>query len=279
MAQSLEQRVAERERAQAQLRALNVDLEQRVSDRTRELQRSNEDLEQFAYVASHDLQEPLRMVTNYLQLLRQRYKGKLDNNAEEFIGFALDGAERMQQLIVGLLTYSRLGTKGTPLVPTNCEHVLERVLKNLKVAIEESGAKITHDRLPWVRGDAVQLGQLFQNLLSNAIKFRGSQPPLIAITFQRKGPDWQFAVRDNGIGINPKDFSRIFVVFQRLHSREKYPGTGIGLSLCKKIVERHGGQIWVESDVRSGSTFYFTLPAAETAESGVDPFAPSRKTG
>jgi signal transduction histidine kinase len=260
MAATLEQRVAELQRAETELKALNEDLEKRVLERTLELRRSNEDLEQFAYVASHDLQEPLRMITNYLQLLRQRYKDKLDPGADDFIGFALDGSKRMHQLIHDLLTYSRVGTHGKEFVRTDCAQALANALANLHVAIEESRAEITHDSLPTVKGDEVQLTQLFQNLIGNAVKFRGEAVPKIHIGVQRSGAEWEFSVRDNGIGIAPEDFQRIFVVFQRLHSREKYPGTGIGLSVCKKIVERHGGRIWVESKPGQGTTFYFTLP-------------------
>ena len=264
MAQNLQQRVAERERAEANLRALNEDLEQRVTARTLELKRSNEDLEQFAYVASHDLQEPLRMVTNYLQLLQNRYKSQLDNKAQDFIQIAVDGALRMHQLIGDLLTYSRVGTAGKPLGPVNANEALKNTLLNLKIAIEESGAKVMSDLLPTVKADMLQLTQLFQNLIGNAIKFRSDKPPEIHVSAQR-GPrenEWQFSVRDNGIGIAPKDFDRIFLIFQRLHTREKYPGTGIGLALCKKIVERHGGRIWVESEPGEGTTFHFTIPAA-----------------
>ena len=263
MAAALERRVSERQRAEVELKALNEDLERRVTDRTTELKRSNEELEQFAYVASHDLQEPLRMVTNYLQLLRQRYQGKLDSNADEFIAFALDGAERMQALILGLLSYSRVGTQGKPFEPISGNQILERALANLQLALTESGATIEHDSLPVIHGDAVQLTQLFQNLISNAVKFRGPEPPKIQIRVERKGAEWLFTVRDNGIGIAPKDFERIFILFQRLHSRQKYPGTGIGLSFCKKIVERHGGQIWLESEPGKGTAFFFTLPARE----------------
>jgi signal transduction histidine kinase len=262
MAGTLEQRVADLQRAEAELKALNEDLEKRVLERTLELRRSNEDLEQFAYVASHDLQEPLRMITNYLQLLRQRYKDKLDAGADDFIGFALDGSKRMHQLIHDLLTYSRVGTHGKEFARTDCAQALAHALANLRVAIEESRAEITHDSLPAVMGDEVQLTQLFQNLIGNAVKFRGEAAPKIHVGVQRGGAEWEFSVRDNGIGIAPEDFQRIFVVFQRLHSREKYPGTGIGLSVCKKIVERHGGRIWLESKPGQGTTFYFTLPGA-----------------
>jgi signal transduction histidine kinase len=263
MAAALEQRVSDLQRAEADLKALNEDLEERVLDRTVELKRSNEDLEQFAYVASHDLQEPLRMVNNYLTLLRQRYKDKLDTSADEFIGFALDGGKRMQQLINDLLTYSRLGTQGKELVVTSCNEALDRALSNLSVTIEESKAEISRDGLPKVRGDLVQLTQLFQNLVGNAIKFRSDSPPRVDIGAMQKGADWEFTVRDNGIGIAEQDFNRIFVIFQRLHSREQYPGTGIGLSVCKKIVERHGGRIWIESKPGKGTTFHFTLPVME----------------
>ena len=260
MAASLEVRVGELQRAEAELKTLNEELEARVLERTTELRRSNEDLEQFAYVASHDLQEPLRMITNYLQLLRQRYGEKLDPSAHDFIGFALDGSKRMHQLIHDLLTYSRVGTHGKELTPTSCEGVLADAMANLQLAIEESSAQVTHDPLPTVIGDEVQLTQLFQNLIGNAVKFRGEAAPKVHVGVERKGDEWEFAVSDNGIGIAEQDFQRIFIVFQRLHSREKYPGTGIGLSVCKKIVERHGGRIRVESKLGRGTTFYFTIP-------------------
>lgn len=261
MAAALEQRIAELQRAETDLKSLNDDLERRVIDRTLELKRSNEDLEQFAYVASHDLQEPLRMITNYLQLLRQRYKEQLDTNAHDFIGFALDGSKRMHQLIHDLLAYSRVGTHGKDLTITEADQALDDALANLTVAIEESKVKITRDVLPPVQGDEVQLTQLFQNLVGNAIKFRGETPPEVHIGVTRKNGDWEFTVRDNGIGIAEQDFQRIFVIFQRLHSREKYPGTGIGLAVCKKIIERHGGRIWVDSKPGRGTAFYFTIPA------------------
>ena len=261
MAATLEQRVQQLQRAEADLKSLNEQLEQRVVERTLELKRSNEDLEQFAYVASHDLQEPLRMIHNYLELLRQRHAAHLDQSALDFIGFALDGAKRMHQLIQDLLAYSRVGTHGRDLVSVATADVLQDALANLRVAVEESGAEIRIDSpLPIVQGDAVQLTQLFQNLLGNALKFRGETSPRVELSVQRTGPDWEFVVRDNGIGIASQDFQRIFVVFQRLHGREKYPGTGIGLSVCKKIVERHGGRIWVQSKLGQGTAFHFTLP-------------------
>ncbi|MGA2516719.1 MAG: PAS domain S-box protein [Thermodesulfobacteriota bacterium] len=234
--------------------------------KTEELARSNRDLEQFAYVASHDLQEPLRMVTSYVQLLARRYNGKLDSEADEFINFAMDGSIRMRKLINDLLTYSRVKTKGKALEPTDCESVLSQSLDNLKVAIEENGALVTHDSLPTVMADNPQLVELFQNLIGNAIKFRGSEPPRIHVSAGRNGKGWIFSVRDNGIGIAPEYSKRIFIIFQRLHSREKYAGTGIGLAICQKIVERHGGRIWVESEAGKGATFYFTLPASKVEQ-------------
>jgi PAS domain S-box-containing protein len=237
--------------------------EESLKEKTEELARSNRDLEQFAYVASHDLQEPLRMVTNYVQLLARRYKGKLDPDADDFINFAVDGALRMWRLINDLLTYSRVGTQSKGLQSTDCETVLQHSLDNLKVAIEESEAVITHDSLPTVMGDPLQLGQLFQNLIGNALKFRGKEPPRVHISARRNGGGWTFSVRDNGIGIAPEYAKRIFVIFQRLHNREEYPGTGIGLAICKKIVERHGGRIWADSEVGKGTTFYFTLQVSK----------------
>jgi PAS domain S-box-containing protein len=239
-------------------------MEVALREKTEELARSNEDLEQFAYVASHDLQEPLRMVTSYVQLLARRYQGRLDSDANEFIGFAADGAVRMRKLINDLLTYSRVGMRGNELEPTDSEAALAQSVNDLKVAIEESGALVTHDPLPTVMADRPQLGQLFQNLIGNAIKFRSNEPPRVHISASRNGNGWTFSVRDNGIGIAPEYSERIFVIFQRLHSREEYAGTGVGLAICKKIVDRHGGRIWVNSEVGKGATFYFILPAVKT---------------
>jgi signal transduction histidine kinase/DNA-binding response OmpR family regulator len=245
-------------------------VEQELKQTMAELAHSNKELEQFAYVASHDLQEPLRMVTSYVQLLARRYQGKLDADADEFIAYAVDGATRMQALINDLLAYSRVGTRGKPFEPTDCEAVLDQALANLQVAIEDNGAVVTHDPLPTVMADGTQLVQLFQNLIGNAIKFRGDESPRVHISAHRqsaienrKSDEWVFSVRDNGIGIDPEYHERIFIIFQRLHTREEYPGTGIGLSVCRKIVERHGGRIWVESQPGKGSTFYFTIPMME----------------
>jgi light-regulated signal transduction histidine kinase (bacteriophytochrome) len=234
--------------------------EEQLCQTTVDLQRSNTDLQQFAYVASHDLTEPLRMVTSYLQLLTSRCGKNLDAQAREFIGFAVDGAKRMQALIHDLLTYSRVDLRGRSLEATDLEEVFRTAKNNLKVAIEESGAVITHEPLPRVLADSIQLTQLFQNLLGNGIKFHGREAPLLSVSAQADGEEWVFSVRDNGIGIDPRDFERLFVIFQRLHTRQEYAGTGMGLAICKKILERHGGRIWVESAPGKGSTFFFTLP-------------------
>ncbi len=229
-----------------------------------ELARSNKELEEFAYVASHDLQEPLRMVTSYLQLLARRYKGQLDADADEFIAFAVDGAARMKNLIEDLLTYSRVTRHGQNFTDIACNDVLQAVLTDLKFAITDAQAEVKADALPVVTGDRPQLRQLFQNLISNALKFRSGKQPEIRISVLREGDDWLFSVGDNGIGIAPEYFERIFVIFQRLHDSKTHSGTGIGLAVCRRIVERHGGRIWVESQEGHGATFYFTFPVKNT---------------
>jgi|GEM_PF-1889591 len=231
-----------------------------LARQAKDLARSNAELEQFAYVASHDLQEPLRMVTSYLQLLQQRYKGQLDADADEFIGYAVDGATRMKTLITDLLAFSRVGTHTKEFAPTDCEVVLEKALQNLRIAIEKSGAVITHDPLPSVMGDDSQLSQLLQNLIGNSIKFHSEKPPQIHVGAKQVDGFWQFCVQDNGIGFDAAMYGeRVFVIFQRLHGKNEYAGTGVGLAICKKIIERHGGRIWVESQPGAGSTFFFTL--------------------
>jgi PAS domain S-box-containing protein len=235
--------------------------EKDLARKVEELSRSNEELGQFAYIASHDLQEPLRMVASYTQLLSRRYTGKLDADADEFIAFAVDGANRMQRLIQDLLTYSRVGTRVNNLRDTSSEEALQRALHNLQGAIADSGAIVTHDLLPMVMADETQLIQLFQNLVGNAIKYQKPGVPKIHISATESGPNWLFSVQDNGLGIEPKYFERIFGMFQRLHKRDEFDGTGIGLAICKKIVERHGGTISVESEPGQGSRFRFDLAA------------------
>jgi PAS domain S-box-containing protein len=227
-----------------------------------ELARSNRELEQFAYVASHDLQEPLRMVASYVQLLKKKYRGKLDEKAMQYIDFAVDGSVRMQKLIEGLLAYSRISRRSNQFKMISANEIFSQAVANLAAIIGENQAKITRDYLPLLSGDETQLIQLFQNLLSNAIKYR--QPdilPVVHVSAKLEKKEWVFAVRDNGIGIEPQYFDRIFLIFQRLHTRREYAGTGLGLALCKRIVERHHGRIWVESTPGRGSTFFFTLPA------------------
>lgn len=256
----------QRGRAEEEIRNLNAELERKVEERTAELaerakdlERSNMELQQFAYVASHDLQEPLRTIASFTQLLAKRYADKLDDKAREFIGFAVDGSKRMQTLINDLLSFSRVGTQGKALASVRCDAVLDTVLRSLKRAIEESGTVITRDPLPAVFADELQLGQLLQNLVANAIKFKGDRPPRVHVGAERNGRGWKIFVRDNGIGIAPEHSERIFVIFQRLHTKTQYAGTGIGLAICKKIAERHGGRIWVEAAPEGGSIFCFTI--------------------
>ncbi len=250
--------ITERKKAEAALREAHE-----------ELKRSNAELEQFAYVASHDLQEPLRMVSSYTQLLMRRYGDKLDGDAKEFTAFIVDGATRMKQLIEDLLAYSRVGTRDKNFKPVDAESSLKRALTNLRAAIQDSGATVTQDKLPTIPCDEVQLAQLFQNLIGNALKFRKPDvAPAVHVGAAEQGAEWEFMVRDNGIGIEPQYFERIFMVFQRLHDKGEYPGTGIGLAIVKKVVERHGGRIWVQSQPGAGTTFHFTMPKERKAANG-----------
>jgi chemotaxis family two-component system sensor kinase Cph1 len=240
--------------------------EEDLARKVEELARSNADLEQFAYIASHDLQEPLRMVAAYTQLLAERCRGRLDENADKFIGYACEGSLRMQALIQDLLAYSREGRSGAARGRVDCDAVIEEVLLSLGPAIRESSAVVTRTALPVVWADRSQMTQVFQNLIGNAIKFRGKEPPVISVQAEKAGHEWLFSVSDNGIGIAPEYAQDIFVVFQRLHSRTEYPGNGIGLAICKKIIERNGGRIWVEAQAGPGSIFKFTLPCDGPAE-------------
>ena len=241
--------ITERKRAEDMLKATAA-----------ELARSNDELSQFAHVASHDLQEPLRMVASFVQLIGKRYGGMLDDDGKKYIHFAVDGAKRMQALIQDLLALSRVQTRARPPVSTDCAKILRDVMDNLQIAIAESGATVTSDSLPVVMADSTQFAQLFQNLMDNALKFRGAEPLRIHIGAVRRADEWEFSVRDNGIGIEPKYYDRIFGIFQRLHALGEFPGTGIGLAVCKKIVERHAGRIWIESEPGGGSVFFFAIP-------------------
>lgn len=280
--------ITERKRAEEALRRAHDDLELRVQERTSELKqsndllkleiqerkrteealarrseelaRSNAELEQFAYVASHDLQEPLRMVSSFAQLLALRYEDVFDAKAKEYIRYAVDGAKRMQMLIQDLLAYSRVGTQTKAFVPVEFDAIVRSAINNLREAIAESGAQVTYNSMPTLLADDTQMLQLFQNLIANAVKFRGEQSPRIHIGAEPEDGQWRFSFRDNGIGIDPRHSNRIFLIFQRLNSRREYVGTGIGLAICKKIVDRHGGKIWVESEPGKGTTFFFTLP-------------------
>jgi signal transduction histidine kinase len=243
-----EQEIAERKKFEAV-----------IKEKNEELARSNKELEQFAYVASHDLQEPLRMVASYTELLEERYKGKLDEKADKYIGYAVDGAKRMQGLINDLLVLSRVNSRGKAFAPTDCGKLVEKVMHEIGGAIEEKQAHIQVGALPVIMGDEGQLFQLFQNLISNAIKFHGAEKPVVKVSAHQKKSEWIFSIEDNGIGIDPQFFERIFVIFQRLHERGAYQGTGIGLAISKKIVERHGGNLWVESEPGNGSTFHFSF--------------------
>jgi signal transduction histidine kinase len=249
------------------LRSLYASLEQKVNDRTAELARSNAELarsnaelERFAYVASHDLQEPLRTITSFAELLTRRHQGQLDAKADSYIRTMAEAASRMRDLIHGLLAYSRIGANEIPFGEVDCGALVAEVLASLEVAIRQAGADVIVDPLPTIRGEKIQLFQLFQNLIGNALKFQGDQPARIRVHASQKDGVWQFSVEDNGIGMEPQETHGLFMIFKRLHPREKYPGTGLGLAICKKIVERHGGRIWVDSQLHRGSTFHWTVP-------------------
>ncbi|WP_255171072.1 sensor histidine kinase [Natrononativus amylolyticus] len=256
--------------AQARTQAREVELRNRelrraqreLEDTINRLRTSNDRLEQFAYAASHDLQEPLRMVSSYLRLIDQRYDDALDEDGREFLAFAVDGADRMRAMIHGLLDYSRIESQGEPFTSVDLEAVFDDVRADYRMLIAETGARVTTDPLPRVEGDESQLRQVFQNLLSNAIQYSGEEPPIVHVRAERRGSEWLLSVRDEGIGIDPQDSDRIFELFDRLHSRDEYAGTGIGLALCERIVERHGGTIWVDSDRGEGATVFFTLPVS-----------------
>jgi len=237
-----------------------VEAKRELEEIASKLKISNKELEQFAYVASHDLQEPLRMVTSFTQLLERRYKDKLDVDADEYIGFIVEGSKRMKYLIDDLLEFSRLNTQNREFESVLLKITLEDVLRNLNATIKENNAKISHDPLPTIRGDRSQINQLLQNLIANAIKFHGDEPPKVHISAEESGNEWIISVNDKGIGIDPDHQEQIFRIFKRLHTREEYAGTGIGLAICKRIIDKHNGKIWVESELGKGSTFYFTIP-------------------
>ncbi len=271
MLEAIQAEIAERRKAEQGLRTLAATLEHQVDLRTRDLKRSNDELERFAYVASHDLQEPLRMVSSFTQLLGQRYQGKLDDKADMYIRYASEGALRMKAMLDDLLQVSRVGTRGRALETVSMQTVVEQALQNLAMSVRESGGTVEFGPLPSIMGDGTQLVQLLQNLIGNALKFHGPDAPRVQVTAsefggpaQEDGPGkgwWHFEVQDNGIGIAPEYHERIFQIFQRLHSREEYDGSGIGLALCHKIIDRHGGTIWIASAEGKGTTFHFTLPA------------------
>jgi PAS domain S-box-containing protein len=253
--------IAERKKAEEQIRLLNVNLEERVLERTEELLRSNEELQQFAYIASHDLQEPLRTVSIYAQLLAKRYHGRLQGEADQFIGFIVENASRMERLIHDLLDFSRVDARGTDFFgQTSCEGALDDAIRNLRSLVDENAAVITRDPLPIVMGDAVQLTRLFQNLLVNSIRYRGVDAPCIHVSAEIRGNEWLLSVKDNGIGIEPQYAEKVFGIFRVLQPRDKSSGSGMGLAICRKIVSRHEGRIWVESELGQGATFNFTLP-------------------
>ena len=245
-----------------QLREIRV-VEAQLAVRTKDLERSNHDLAQFAYVASHDLRAPVRAMKSFAQILVNDYTGRLDAEADEHLGFIVEGANRLESLINDLLAYSRIDAQGKGFEPVDCSVVFDQVKNDLLMDSDHSKAEVTRDDLPTIMADGTQMGQLFQNLLSNGIKFHGEAPPIVHMSVERNEKEWVFSVRDNGIGIEPEHAERIFAMFQRLHTQEEYPGTGMGSAICKKIVERHGGEIWVKSQVGGGSTFFFTIETAQ----------------
>ena len=257
--------ISERNRAELQIRQLNASLEARVLERTEELARSNEELQQFAYIASHDLQEPLRTVSIYAQLLARRYRGQLQGDGDQFIDFIVESAGRMERLVHDLLDFSRVDARGADFFsPTSCDDALDDAVRNIRSLIEESGAVITREGpLPRVIGDSVQLIRLFQNLLVNSIRYRSAEPPRVQIAARHTGKEWLFSVRDNGIGIDPQYAEKVFGIFKCLQPRDKASGSGMGLAICRKIVSRHDGRIWVESELSKGATFYITLPGSQ----------------
>ncbi len=265
LAARLQRDIQEKERKQAEeeLQKAHNRLETKVKERTAKLEHTNAELEQFAYVASHDLQEPLRNVRSYTELLAERYQGRLDAKADKFIGYIVDGASRMQRLVSDLLSYSRVGEADLSPELTNVADAMGQVLGDMEALIQENDALVTCDPLPTIIANNLQISQLLLNLIGNAIKFRSENPPRIHVSAEQKDKEWVFSVSDNGIGIEPQYAERIFTVFQRLHTRETYPGTGIGLAICRKIVERHGGRIWMESEIGKGTTFFFTIPAKQ----------------